>query len=571
MLPKKLAVFLVPLGLTTLILGAYAGTPPAAAPSLIAILQGELNREFTGLKAKGDPAPYYMAYEVFDEQTDSAGASLGALLRSNHSHVRAVDTTVRVGSPQFDNYHPLKGDTGTFTMSSLLSLDDNPGQIRRALWSESGRVYKLAAQRLLQLRTDQQLLVDPKDAVPDFSTEAPQTYSQLPEQYRYNMAEWTQNLRQWSAVFSHHPQILDSAVEFQAQREIRTFVNTEGTAVQLGNDLFRLEVVASALAPDGMPLQLFTTMEASDPSHLPAPALVEKRVSGVATQMDALLKAPPAEPIVCPAILSGRASAVFFHEIFGHRIEGHRQKDEAEGQTFTKMIGQKVLPDFVSVSFDPTRHTYDGKDLIGYYQYDDEGVKARPVTVVDHGILKTFLLSRSPVAGFQHSNGHGRRQPGYEVVSRQSNLIVESSKQVSDEELRKELIAEVKRQGKPYGLYFEEVSSGYTTTRRAGLQAFTVVPLIVYRVYPDGRPDELIRGVDIVGTPLASFQKILATSNRAEVFNGYCGAESGSIPVSAVSPAILVSEIEIQKKPNSQQRLPILPRPELAAKGAEVR
>ena len=576
MLPKKLAAALAPLGMVALLsgyaaLGSAANAPVlSTTPSLLGILQAELSREFTGLKAKGDPAPYYMAYEVYDEETDTSGASLGALIRTNHAHVRAVDTTVRVGSPEFDNYHPLHGQTGSFTASSLLSLGDNPGQIRRALWSESGRVYKLAAQRFLQLKTDQQLLVDRKDAVPDFSSEAPQTFAQLPEQYRYNMADWNQNLRQWSAVFSSHPQILDSSVQFQAEREIRTFVNTEGAAVQLGSNLFRLEVVASALAPDGMPLQLFTTVEASDPSHLPPPGLFEKQVSGVATQMDALLKAPPAEPIVCPAILSGRASAVFFHEIFGHRIEGHRQKDEAEGQTFTKMVGQKVLPDFVSVSFDPTRRTYDGKDLIGSYQYDDEGVKARPVTVVDHGVLKTFLLSRSPVAGFQHSNGHGRRQPGHEVVSRQSNLIVESSKQVSDAELRQELIAEVKRQNKPYGLYFQEVSSGYTTTRRAGLQAFTVVPLIVYRVYPDGRPDELIRGVDIVGTPLASFQKILATSNRAEVFNGYCGAESGSIPVSAISPAILVSEIEIQKKPNSQQRLPILPRPELSEKGTKV-
>ncbi len=570
MLPNKLAAIVAPAAIALLVCGYAAASMPTApaAPSLVGILQGELTREFTALKAKGEPPPYYMAYEVFDEETDTAGASLGALLRSNHNHVRAVDTTVRVGSPQFDNYHPFNGDTGRFTISSLLSLDNNPGQIRRALWSETGRVYKLAAQRYLQLKTDQQLIVDRKDAVPDFSSETPQTFAQLPEQYRYNMAAWNGNLREWSALFNAHPQILDSSVQLQAQREIRTFVNTEGTAVQLGSNLFRLEVVASALAPDGMPLQLYSTTEASDPSHLPAPEAFEKQVNGVATQMDALLKAPPAEPIVCPAILSGRASAVFFHEIFGHRIEGHRQKDEAEGQTFTKMIGQKVLPDFVSVSFDPTRHTYNGKDLIGYYQYDDEGMKARPVTVVDHGVLKTFLLSRSPVAGFQHSNGHGRRQPGYEVVSRQSNLIVESSKQVSDADLRNALIAEVKRQNKPYGLYFEEVSSGYTTTRRAGLQAFTVVPLIVYRVYPDGRPDELIRGVDIVGTPLASFQKILATSNRAEVFNGYCGAESGSIPVSAISPAILVSEIEIQKKPNSQQRLPILPRPVAMTRGA---
>jgi hypothetical protein len=166
------------------------------------------------------------------------------------------------------------------------------------------------------------------------------------------------------------------------------------------------------------------------------------------------------------------------------------------------------------------------------------------------------------VGEFVHSNGHGRRQTGYEVVSRQSNLIVESSKKVSNRELRAQLVEEIKRQSKPYGLYFEEVSSGYTTTGRRGLQAFTVVPLVVYRVYVDGRPDELIRGVDIVGTPLASFQKIIATSDTPEVFNGYCGAESGSVPVSAVSPAILVSEIETQKKQNSQRKLPLLPRPE---------
>jgi predicted Zn-dependent protease len=188
-------------------------------------------------------------------------------------------------------------------------------------------------------------------------------------------------------------------------------------------------------------------------------------------------------------------------------------------------------------------------------------VKAQPVTVVENGILKTFLMSRSPIDGFAHSNGHGRRSPGNEIVSRQSNLFVESSKKVSDAELKKMLIEEVKRQNKPYGLYFDQVTSGYTTTARRGLQAFTVVPLTVYRVYPDGRPDELIRGVDIVGTPLASFAKILATSNHMDVFNGICGAESGDVPVSAVAPAILVSEIEIQRKERSQDRPPYLGRP----------
>ncbi len=215
-----------------------------------------------------------------------------------------------------------------------------------------------------------------------------------------------------------------------------------------------------------------------------------------------LLDAPVVDAFVGPAILSGRASGVFFHEIFGHRIEGHRQKDESDQQTFTKMVGSKVLPDFLSVLFDPTKKKLGGTDLNGWYLYDDEGVKARPVQVVEGGTLKTFLMSRSPIKGFSQSNGHGRKQAGLEPVSRQSNLIVQSSKQVSDAQLRQMLIAEIKRQGKPYGFYFEHVTGGYTTTGRASFQSFKVIPLIVYRVYADGRPDELVRGVDIVGTPL---------------------------------------------------------------------
>jgi predicted Zn-dependent protease len=503
-----------------------------------------------------------MAYEVTDQDTQSAAASHGALMETVHNHGRGVDTTVRVGSPKFDNYHPYKGSRVQFTTFTPLSLTDDANQIRRALWAETDRNYRLGSRRLLELNTDEQLLAEQKDQDADFSSEPPASFSKMPETYHVDMTAWEKKLRQWSAEFRKHPKILGSEVSFIAQREIRTFVNTEGSMIQRGSNLFRIEVNGVGLAPDGMDVRTFASIEASEPSHIPSDTVVEEKVRGVAEKLDALIAAPPAEPIVCPAILSGRASAVFFHEIFGHRVEGHRQKDVSEGQTFTKMLGQPVLPDFISVEFNATRQNYNGIDLIGFYEYDDEGVKARPVKVVDKGILKTFLLSRSPVGEFKESNGHGRRQPGYEVVARQSNLIVESSRQLSDVELRAKLKEEIRRQQKPYGLYFEEVASGYTTTGRQGLQAFTVVPLIVYRVFPDERPDELIRGVDIVGTPLASFQKILATSDRPEVFNGYCGAESGSIPVSAVSPAILVSEIETQKKQNSQQKPPLLPRPD---------
>jgi predicted Zn-dependent protease len=276
--------------------------------------------------------------------------------------------------------------------------------------------------------------------------------------------------------------------------------------------------------------------------------------------LEALRNAPLVDPYTGPAILSGRAAAVFFHEVFGHRIEGHRQKSELEGQTFKKMVGQHVLPDFLSVVFDPTLRRYGGTDLVGSYHYDDEGIKARRVIAVNDGVLNAFLMSRTPIEGFPNSNGHGRAQPGFTPVARQSNLLVLDSKPVSRDRLKVLLVEQIKAQGKPFGLLFDDIQGGFTITGRTIPNAFNVLPVMVYRIYPDGR-QELVRGVDLIGTPLTAFSKILAADDEKVVFNGICGAESGAVPVSASGPAILVSQIEVQKKQKSQERAPILPAP----------
>src|ERR1700687_1158565 len=277
--------------------------------------------------------------------------------------------------------------------------------------------------------------------------------------------------------------------------------------------------------------------------------------------MEGLVKAPLNEPSVGPALLTGRAAAVFCHEVFGHRAEGHRQKDISEGQTFAKKVGEPILPDFLSSVDDRTEKKEGHEDLLGYYRFDDEGVSTHEVVLVDHGVLKNFEMSRSPLADFPHSNGHGRRQLGATPVSRQGNLIVESNKMVSNAELRAKLIELIKAQNKSFGLLIDDIAGGFTFTGRGQPQAFQVLPLVVYKVFADGRPDQLVRGVDIVGTPLASLTKIVATGDTTEVFNGYCGAESGSVPVSAASPAILTTELEVQKKESSTDRPPILPAP----------
>jgi TldD protein len=284
-------------------------------------------------------------------------------------------------------------------------------------------------------------------------------------------------------------------------------------------------------------------------------------VDKVIRELLALRKAPVVEPYTGPAILQNRASAVFFHEIFGHRVEGHRQKDVEEGQTYAKKIGQEILPPFINVVDDPTQQKFGQLDLNGFYEFDDECIRAQPARVVEKGVLKTFLLSRSPTRGFTKSNGHGRRQPGAQVCARMGNLVVESARQVPYDQLRAQLVEECQKQGKEFGLLFGDISGGFTFTGRFLPQAFKVIPILVYKVYADGRPDELVRGVDIVGTPLTCFSKILCTADDPDVFNGYCGAESGSVPVSGISPSILVAQIEVEKKEKAQDRPPILPAP----------
>ena len=531
------------------------------AQALPQILQNELQRNFITLKQKADPPPYFMAYEVTEEEGQAINASMGALESKRGSHRRTLDVTVRVGSPKLDNYHMVRGERARFTPGAPLPLNDAPDAIRHSLWLNTDRTYRLAAQRLIQIKTSQQVNVADRDNLMDFSTEEPVVHEEAPPQIHIDDGAWTKRLLKASAELAKSPGVLTSTVSMTAQRETKYLVNTEGTRLEFGRTFARILIVARGKAPDGMDLATMDTFEATDPARLPDQKTLEASIRKVTTDLQGLLHAPTVDPYIGPAILSGRAAGVFFHEIFGHRVEGERQRDEGEGQTFAQKIGQSVLPDFLSVIFDPTRRTMDGIDLFGWYDYDDQGVKARPVQLVQDGILKTFLMSRTPIQGIDRSNGHGRRQPGLEVEARQSNLIVESKKQVPDAQLRQMLIAEVKRQQRPYGLYFRDITGGFTQTQRSGPQAFTVIPLVVYKVFPDGRPDELIRGVNIVGTPLASFAKIVATSDHAEVFNGYCGAESGTVPVAAISPALLVSEIEVEKKDSPQDRPPLLPAP----------
>ena len=487
-------------------------------------------------------------------------SSLGGILSSNRVRRRTADVSMRIGALALDNTHDVDRRSGL--SSGQLPVRDDPDAIARVLWKLTYEQYLQAQQSYTNVKTKTAVRAKDEDDSPDFSEEKPSTYSEeTPSPPIPQQRIWEDWARRYSAFFRPYPYLQQSGVLIIAQKARNYLVSTEGTKIVTEETMCRVMIEAETLADDGMLLMRVETFQFSDPAKPPSETEVATRAQKMAEDLRALRNAPLAEPYNGPAMLSGRAAAVFFHEVLGHRIEGQRQRGREEGQTFTKKINEKILPEFLSVTDDPTLRTLAGTELSGWYRYDDEGIPAARVEVVKDGILKNFLMGRLPVKNFSQSNGHGRAQAGLMPVGRQGNLIVTSTKSIPDAELRSHFIEEIKKHGKPYGLYFEDIQGGFTLTSRALPQAFQVLPVMVWRVYADGRPDELVRGVDIVGTPLTVLAGIVATGQTTSVFNGICGAESGSIPVSAAAPSMLFSEIEVQKRKYGDTRPPILPPP----------
>jgi TldD protein len=534
----------------------------ANAVPLIAALQQEMDREMATL-SKLDPPAYFMSYTVTESNRASVSGSNGALLSSNQNQTRWLEAQVRVGSYDLDNTRRVAGGSGGGGgFGEPVPVVDDAGVLHRAMWRQTENEYRAAADALIKVKTSLDVQVQTAEGgAPDFSREKPNvSYGRLAT-LSIDRKPWEEKTRIYTRFFRASPAILNSIVTFSAQANNQYQVNSEGTKLQFGNLHYRLELYIQGKASDGMDINRYYNFDWNDPADAPDDRAVLAQCAILQKEMEGLVKAPLVEPFAGPAMLTGRASAVFFHEVFGHRAEGFRQKDINEGQTFARKVGEPILPDFITIVDDPTQARLGSSILLGNYPFDDEGVAAQRVTLVDKGVLKNFEMSRQPIVGFPQSNGHGRRQVGLAPVSRQGNLIVESSKKVTNAELRRMLIAEVKRQGKQFGLLIDDIAGGFTFTGRGQPQAFQVQPLVVYEVFADGRPDMLVRGVDIVGTPLVSLTKIMATGDTPEVFNGYCGAESGSVPVAAAAPAMLISEMEVQKKQSSTDRPPILPHP----------
>ncbi len=532
-------------------------------------MAAELDRSMARLKLKGFEAPYFVAYTVRDYDTVDVMAKNGALFLDNHTRNRQAYVEVRVGDYQFDNTSDVTptNDLGpmndeVYEPGAEVPIDDDAEALRGALWLLTDSKYKAALSTLNQRRGVRATTVVEDENLPAFARvdTAPKAIDP-PRPLVVDRAAWARRLRVASAIMKRHPDVFDSSVRFQVTREVRHLVTSEGARLVTERTIYGLHLQGVTRANDGIVLDHAKSFYGASEAELPDDAALAAAVERLGSDLDALKRAPVLDPYTGPAILMEEATGVLFHEVIGHRLEGERLADDNEGQTFKGQIGQAVIPRFLDVVDDPTQSRLGATSLNGHYAFDDEAVAARPVTLIEGGVLRTYLTSRKPVLGATRSNGHGRAEGTSDPMARMGNTIVRSSHQVPYAKLKQMLVEEVRRQGKPFGLIIRDITGGSTNTASYGYQAFKGTPRLVFKVDARTGAETLVRGVEMVGTPLTSINKIVATSDHVGVFNGFCGAESGFVPVSTIAPAVLLTEIELQRAQRTRQKQTVLPPP----------
>ncbi len=355
-----------------------------------------------------------------------------------------------------------------------------------------------------------------------------------------------------------HPDILDIVASPSVIKNCRFYVNSEGSHIFTNDVGYLIFMGVQTICDDGFLLPHNYRFLTKDPTKIPTYDSLMEIGEQLIKEVLEMSKAPIQDNGAFPAILCPENHGVIWHEVVGHSLEGHRMQEDEFGDVisiFKNLVGKKIAPDFLSLYDDPTQ-----EGMWGTYLFDDEGVPAQKVVLVENGILRNYLHSRESAGYFKtQSNGHARSEALEDPVARMSNLIVDSSNEVPYEELKENLIKMCRNEGEEYGLILKSSDGGLTLPEES---FYNTVPVHVFRIFPDGK-EERVRGIYVVGTPHQTLQNIVQTSDRYDSFSGFCGAESGMVYSEEKAPDALVKSLEVNRLPESTYyRLlePILPK-----------
>lgn len=519
-----------------------------------------------GLQVPGSPRPYFMQYTLRRTHALRLRAAYGSLLRARENTQASMYVECRVGSHKFDNVIDGGLDTRADERESADWTDApddlNLAALQVSLWKLSQLKYDEALQDYYDHR---KALVSEylRDEVDAFSKEPPLVHREELTQAPFPRAAWEATVRELSRRFLERPDIHDPCLTLSAERVHRWMATSEGTRVVTEDVYVEFDVSGWILTDDGVYTEASRQLYLRAVDDLPNKAKLAELVQEVFDELDSLKEAHTPGSFIGPALLAGQAASTLFHEAMGHRLEGERRVARGETRTFAHKLGKRVLPPGLDVFDDPTIVTHDGQAVWGSYRVDDEGVPAQRAVLVEDGVLRGFLQSRTPTPECSHSNGHGRHDGVQPPMARMANLVVEARPGYAKtwEQLEDQLVEVAKAQGREYAIIIHRIHGGETSTQAYDFQVFKGEPAEVYMIDVHTRKKKRIRDVELIGTPLAALQRVIAFGGDVELDQGYCYAESGSIPVSGMAPAVLLGEIELQQSSTTGFHEPLLPPP----------
>jgi TldD protein len=556
-------------------------------------MRDEMERSRQLRAAGGGEVPYFFSYSLTDADNLHVSAALGATYSSSRNRFRSPSVEVRVGSYDFDHTnHIFSGYYTGSRYEQSWPLDDSYANFRDTLWLSTDVAFKAALESMARQKAALNSAAAPAEALPDFSKSPPVVSIGKVTRKKIDDDAYTARTARLSSVFSNYPEVLSSAVDLTLISGSTTLINSEGTAIRYDDGVGWIYSKAEGQAKDGMLVHDAVSFQSLEADKLPPDAELRKGFTEVAENIRELVKAPAGEAFSGPTLFEPQAAAQLLAQLIGDNLRVPRKPLAEPGRTVNYLpseleskIGSRILPDWLDISDDSAQKTWNGKPLAGQFDFDLEGVAPKPVSVVEKGVLKSFLTTRQPIKGFPISNGHARLPGNYGAHSAAiGNMFVKARESSPLASLKQKLIDMTKERNKPYGMLVRKLDYPFSGTGQE-LQALAVSsqqsggarpvspPLLVYRVYPDGR-EELVRGLRFRGLTTRSLRDVLAATSEQALFEfvntaaplAILGSGGYLAATSVVSPGLLFDEVEFEPPRDQLPKPPVVPAP-----SAEVR
>ncbi len=527
-------------------------------------MNDEMQRSIARLEMEKLGKPYFIALTTRERTKINISASFGSIKRSSISSSRELKADLRLGSAEFDNTHFLGGTF--YPINGQLTLGDNYDALRNNIWLICDAAYKRALDTISKKKAykERKLI---KEEIPDLSPATVQTNISEINELDINITNWEKIIRNLSTVFRKFPAIQKSSVELSGSHSYYYFLDSEGRKILKPVHKFSLIMSASSQAADGIKLGDKRRIIRNLLTEFPSYAELEAQATTFAEDMSNLMEAEAWEGIYLgPVLLEGQAAAEFFNQLLARNISSPRafwSEYDSSHQAYqpgaiTERLGLRVLSPIFNVIDDPSVKTFQKIPLIGQFDVDDEGISAEKVELIDKGILKNLLMSRSPTKKRVKSNGHGRTDWSRNCDGRIGNLFINPTQTATPEQMRKKFLTKAKEYGQDYGIIIRRISQ-YGGNEKLGK------PILAYKVDLKTGDEKLVRHIRFNDVTLRSLRDIIMAGDQQQVYNVFQSGPAtwsyGQIPVSIIYPSILVSEMELERSEKKPDSLPYMSHP----------